>query len=99
MNRLILLIVLSVLTLSKFTFAQCLTPTVIGVSKNNGSVNNYLVHYTSGISGTYYIEYGAQGFIPGNDSLPGVGGTILTGNVNGMLFITLPTTFLRFIYM
>ena len=93
MKRIFLILTTALLSLPGLTYAQCATPTVLAVSKNLGSVTNYLVHYTSGLSGTYYIEYGTQGFVPGNDSIPGSGGTILTGNNNGMTFITLPTSF------
>lgn len=67
---------------------------------SNHSINN--ISYTTvtflmrqgNTLGQFYIEYGLAGFTPGNDSLPGVGGTILTTfpYVNQVIYGLLPGT-------
>jgi len=47
-----------------------------------------MVNYTSGLSGTYYLEYGLTGFTPGTGSSPGTGGTVFSNvNSNGMTLL------------
>ncbi len=56
----------------------CQAPTAVGASNETGDGADIAWTCTS-CTGTFIVEYGAPGFIPGTDGTAGAGGTIWTG--------------------
>jgi len=77
----------------------CSTPT--GVSVGSITNNSASVSFScASCSGTYILEYGAPGFVPGVDNNAGTGGTIVTGSsspisISGLSALTTYDVYVR----